>query len=1031
MFSKIAKSLSVALGVMSLLGHLSAHANPQRFTADERDWSMRPDRWDVPSTLPQVESLLDKPLQLDAQAKSWQKRVLSAQKSSELMVLGASVLPSNLSKVTGQPILQELPSDPTIPADVLQSLNAVFAAIQRAQPLLNEAVDSLPVSTRQDVLKTWKGIATNKEDGGLDRGLAKKAEAFDSSSLLRAAQEVSQAVDAQLDLWRSLAPQLQDLKGKRWKFSEGDVVLAGSGQERFSAKDLENVRLWVHWGPRATYEGPAGVAGEKQIQVVVDLGDDLTFVAPGQPSVGSGILGIGLVYLPSLTGQKVISAGDFSLGAGLFGVGGLFLEGQAHLQAGLFGQGAGAWGAGILASWSGQASTYTLGYGGQGYGLTQGFGLLLQRGSGAVIRGGFAFPDPREPLGSTSFTQGVGYGPRAFAGGGVGWIAVQGDNNRLESSYFAQGAAYWHSLGACFISGSNNKLQARRYSQGSGVHSALGYLSITGDRNQSINWGVGPAYGWDFGVGQLDVRGNENHLQADWGAGHGEIGGLSFSRIEGDRNRILLPEFGSGAMIRNGPSYGWASVNGSENQLRAPQLESSLFLPSFERMLSPWSFFSARGGLHLRPDLAMVTPIWPEGERSKARAQEKVDLQSLLRKADQMPAPERIATWIRIASSFSLDRETPIEARRRLLSIPSSELPLVVSALSSDSVDAYLQIRFVLSAFASQLPDVLGPELARAQGTQKVLLASFLAMGPAEKAIPVLEPLLQDSDWRVRRVAASAMASLFNQERGRSPGRRYLIDALASTPEVSLSTTTWDRILRLVTVEKLWHEMVPLMTLQSGLRPEDRERVATMVQDPIAPLTKEHWIQLRTLVNENLEAHRSAWKKESSALSSAEPRALAGLRRVLGDADAEVVAAGLVGLGLMNSVADLQKMANAFGHSRLGIREGASTAVAKLNERAFSILRDAITSEKRLVRESALRSVAQSPVDKVQRLVFLGLSAQDRRTRLVALSILRSLLEPTRSLKKEIYLRLGQMAKKDVDASVRTNAILLRDSFKP
>ena len=174
-------------------------------------------------------------------------------------------------------------------------------------------------------------------------------------------------------------------------------------------------------------------------------------------------------------------------------------------------------------------STYVATRSGQGFALTRGVGLFLHRGDHVDIKGGLVEPDPREPSGSVSLCQGVGFGPRAYAGGGVGLAVVVGSNATVQGSYFSQGTGYWHGLGGFRLRGNDSVLQARRYDMGSGVHSAFGHFDVLGNSNRILNWGVGPSYGWDHGGGSSIIAGDGDEIQVDWGAGTGSIGSVSFS----------------------------------------------------------------------------------------------------------------------------------------------------------------------------------------------------------------------------------------------------------------------------------------------------------------------------------------------------------------------------------------------------------------------------------------------------------------------------------------------------------------------
>src|SRR5262249_53987902 len=152
-------------------------------------------------------------------------------------------------------------------------------------------------------------------------------------------------------------------------------------------------------------------------------------------------------------------------------------------------------------------STYTATRTGQGVGLVRGVGIMSHTGDDSDIKGGLIEPDPREPKGAVSLCQGVGYGERAYSGGGVGLASVRGDNLSVQGSYFSQGCGYWHAFGAFRLRGNNGKTQARRYDLGSGVHYAFGHFSLIGNKNRVLNWGVGPDYGWDHSMASAFIEG--------------------------------------------------------------------------------------------------------------------------------------------------------------------------------------------------------------------------------------------------------------------------------------------------------------------------------------------------------------------------------------------------------------------------------------------------------------------------------------------------------------------------------------------
>ncbi|MEK7744464.1 MAG: hypothetical protein AAB578_08770, partial [Elusimicrobiota bacterium] len=309
-----------------------------------------------------------------------------------------------------------------------------------------------------------RGLVLNEDHGRVASGDFDLMARFDHSSLLSAALQVMASVDEALPALRNASSQAAGLPRTRLRLPIGDVLLSGGGEDDYSEQDLAGAVLLVDFGGKSRYLGPAGAAGEGEVRVVIDLSPEVR--VESSSGAASGVFGIGLLYLPQEGGAKTLRAGDVSLGAGLFGTGGLFLAGDgSSLESGRFTQGAGAFGLGILDS-LGQGSTFFLRLAGQGFGSTRGAGLLRHRGDGAVLDGGRTEPDPREPLAALSLSQGVGYGPRAFAAGGVGLALVEGDGCRLQASYMAQGMGYWHSFGGLSVVGNGARIQGRRYVQG-------------------------------------------------------------------------------------------------------------------------------------------------------------------------------------------------------------------------------------------------------------------------------------------------------------------------------------------------------------------------------------------------------------------------------------------------------------------------------------------------------------------------------------------------------------------------------------
>lgn len=989
------------------------------------DFGVRPERWDTRFTLVPVETWLTHPLALPPVMEEW-KRDLKETRSSGMMFRLAAEWLKGLDQYPPfdiSPSLSPL-SGNVAPQDVQQATASILKAIKQAQPLVEKAVESLPAADRQKLLTSWKAMATNHDDQEGVRQTARLIQDFDTAAMASAAMIISAAVDRALPVLTRAAAKKVSFRQQRWQLPEGIVLLSGSKGDDYKAKDLENVLLLVDLGGRNTYEGPVAAAGEKQIRVAIDLGEEVTLTEREQPSAGSGLLGVGLLYLPNPEGQKVITSGDFSQGAGFFGVGGLFLSGEAsHLQAQNFSQGAGGFGIGVLADWSGRATSYNLAFGGQGLGFTDGLGLFLHRGDGGSIKGGLTYADPREDLAFSSMVQGVGFGPRALTGGGIGIHYVEGSRNRLEGSYFAQGAGYWHGLGACMIVGDENRLLSRRYAQGSGIHTALGSLTVSGNRNELFNWGVGPAYGWDFGIGHAAIIGNDNFLQADWGSIHGEVGGRGLALIQGNGTKILLPGMGTGTIVRNGPGYGLAVLSGTDLQISL-STRSVSSLDRFQYGVNHWGVIVSSGRVVLDPTLSRQTVSWPKTERAKAVEAERVQLQATLASADTREPAERIRSLLRVAAGFVLDNVAPGEARRKLQSLADSEIPLVVSNLSADDVDGFAYLRSLLAMYGPAIHDGLVQELPKAQGTRRMLLTALFGFDRVAAAFPHLEPITRDKDWRLRKASLGALGGLLSRETGRMTGRVEVLQTCVKLMKDKASVETWQKELNAGVIDKNLFELMPLLALARPTTPEERENLIRANGDPMFGLSREAWNLFIRTVRANPALYQPAFEKEIKEALALRPRVLALERRALGERDPEILVTALLALGQIGDESDTARLAPFLSHSALSVREAAASALSKRGHQAIPFINKALSLGSEKSRHAALKAIAQSSDPAAQKLLLQPLASPRREVRLAALSGIIQLFQPRPEVKAALLKRVQWMIQKDPDPVVRQNALL-------
>ncbi|HVO33279.1 MAG TPA: hypothetical protein VMU17_05130, partial [Elusimicrobiota bacterium] len=378
--------------------------------ASRSDLSIRPDRWDTRWALPLIEQLLRDPLRLPDVSGQWARRLSETTSSSDLMHMAAGWLRDG-EQSSELPVPQDMddPAFRRLPFDVAAPLSAAWASVAQAQRLLDQAVGSLSAGQRRAALAAWQAALTNHEDDAdWDAGIETSGR-FDLASLLNAAEVLTQGLDKTLPALQRSGWIAGLSEPVRIHTGLGDILLAGGAEQDFVDDDLKDVVLLVNHSDRSLYRGPVAAGTNGRIRAVIDFAPTITVnAADTSASAGAGILGIGLFYAPNPDGIKTFHTGNFSLGAGLFGVGGLFLNSSQTLLEGLDGtQGVGCFGIGILSNPQASGSVYRARFAGQGVGFTRGVGFLQHDGSDSLFEGGLYYPDPREPLALTSLCQGV------------------------------------------------------------------------------------------------------------------------------------------------------------------------------------------------------------------------------------------------------------------------------------------------------------------------------------------------------------------------------------------------------------------------------------------------------------------------------------------------------------------------------------------------------------------------------------------------------------------------------------------------
>lgn len=307
---------------------------------------------------------------------------------------------------------------------------------------------------------------------------------------------------------------------------EGDLLYAESreggwlvvGDEGANTYDLAGLDVVIDVGGDDTYEASDIVVGNR---VVVDLAGDDRYTGTASQGPASAILGA--VVVDDHAGDDRYEGELLSAGAALYGVAVLIdRDGADHYEGSLWSCGAAVYGAGVILDLGDANDAYHGDFLCQGVGGPRGLGAIVDAGGRDLYRAN----GPSESAYGTpavyrSFSQGMGFGYRGYAAGGIGVIDDLGGDDRYEAGEFAQGGAYYLGFGLLHDRGGRDLYYGNRYGQGFGVHQAHGVLWDEG--GDDTYWSMTAASqgaAWDIGAGLLLDEAGDDTYQCD-GLGQG------------------------------------------------------------------------------------------------------------------------------------------------------------------------------------------------------------------------------------------------------------------------------------------------------------------------------------------------------------------------------------------------------------------------------------------------------------------------------------------------------------------------------
>lgn len=975
----------------------------------------------IPSTpppyfaVPALEAFFSTPTAFPTAASEWLDSTENADGLADLHRLGADLL---------GPATPDLPPAPPmtpareLPPALAQAVAGLAGALVAAKPHLDAARASLTDDERRAFAEMygWSVGATPAEDELSTRRLRQRLDGlknYRESEMRAAAALILPALDAAL---RQVEGQsFRVTKRLRWPTPAGDILIGRSGDDVYRKGDLDGVALLLETGGDNVYETPVAFAGPGEARIAIDLGVNVSVnTSTSAPTAGSSYFGFAAMALPNPAGFKRINTGDYSQGSTIGGVGIFTVAGNCDAYAGRYAQGAAVAGVAIFDG-HGSGSRYESTGSGQGAGFVRGAGIFRHNGNDATLRGGLAEPDPRESKGSVSLCQGVGFGRRAFTGGGIGICSLTGDNIFVLASYFAQGSGYWHAAGAFRIHGNGCRVQGRRYDLGAGTHAAFGHFESIGDRTRILNWGVGPSYGWDHAVGSAVIIGDNVEIQADWGTGTASIGSRAFGYIDGQDGKFRLPQFGSGHFFRNESAYSIQVVAGGPHRVQdISPLERAV---SGRMLANAWGVARFDDAAFMR-NLKLEAPVWPVLERETETRQQAVDLERELKEADTLSPAERVAAIADIAAAFSLDKATPRHALETLVSLSSADVPGIIAALDPAAIDQLIQLSIVVAAHGDDAAAALASvDVAGSTGT---LATHLLRLHRPSVVLPELERRLSLGGRRAA-TAARSLGSLMNRDTGEEPGARAVLESVAAVLDKPKGAAR-KRALTLLSRVRLT-EAFGMLSTAAPIGPEERKRFLKAGPDDITEKIGEGGAEMFLKIVEGMNESKKRMAGEISALEKAEARLRPAFKGLSTSTEAAVVQAAVISAGQVGNAADAAWIAPLLDHPRAAVREAAAVALGRMGDGGTASLLKAAKSTSARTRAMAAIGAGFGTSPSAASVLEASIDDKDPMVVAAALAALRSPTDAfapaVPSLKKRAARRLNQATGRDLDINTR------------